>query len=132
MPLRKNLADLADEARRHVPEIDVDELPDEREDALILDVRESDERARGAIPGSVHIPRGVIERDIERIAFGGKVSDKDLDRPIVCYCGGGHRSLLAARSLQEMGFTNVVSLAGGFRAYGESGRAVDIDRNAQR
>lgn len=127
MPLKKSLADLASEARAKVHEIDVDELAEETAEALVIDVREPDERARGYIPNSITIPRGVLERDIEKVAFNGHASDADLDRPIVCYCGGGSRSLLAARSLQEMGFTNT-SLAGGFGAWGRSGQPVAIDR----
>lgn len=128
MPLKKTLGDLAAEAKARVHEIDVDELADEYQDALVIDVREPDERARGFIPGSAHIPRGVLERDIEKIGFGGNVSNEDLSRPIVCYCGGGARSALAARSLQEMGFSEVLSLRGGFGAWGKTGRAVETGR----
>ena len=128
MPLKKTLADLADEARRHVPEIDVDELRIDRDDAIVIDVREPDERARGSIPGSIHLARGVLERDLEKRAFGGKASDRDLARPIVCYCGGGSRSLLAAKSLRDMGFTDVVSLRGGFKAWGDAGFDIAHDR----
>lgn len=131
MPLKQNLRDLANEARDHIDEVDVAELMEMRgEDPapILVDVREEDERARGHVPGDVHIPRGVLERDIEKKAFAGAVSDEQLGRPIVCYCGGGSRSLLAARSLQRMGFTNVLSLEGGFGAYGESGNAVEVDR----
>ena|SRR5436189_1560482 len=128
MPLKKSLADLASEARAKVHEIDIDELAGEMTEALVIDVREPDERARGYIPNSISIPRGVLERDIEKIAFNGHAIDADLAKPIVCYCGGGSRSLLAARSLQEMGFTNVASLAGGFGAWGRSGQPVAIDR----
>ena len=95
--------------------------------AIVIDVREPDERARGFIPNSIHIPRGVLERDIEKIAFGGHASDADLKRPMVCYCGGGSRSLLAAKTLQEMGFADAVSLMGGFGAWGKSGKPVAID-----
>ena len=128
MPLRKNLSDLANEARQRVHEIDVDELAEADEQTLVIDVREPDERARGFIPNSVSIPRGVLERDIEKIAFNGRVTDEDLKRPIVCFCGGGSRSLLAARSLQEMGFADVTSLAGGFGSWGKSGKPVSIAR----
>lgn len=129
MPLKKTLADLASEARAKVPELDVDELQDQRDrEPLIIDVREADERARGFIPGSIHIPRGVLERDIEKAAFGGNATNDDLAKPIVCYCGGGARSLLAARTLQEMGFTEVASLRGGFGAWGQSGKPIDRPR----
>jgi rhodanese-related sulfurtransferase len=132
MSLKKTLADLANEARAKVHEIDVDELAEDEDGAgnnlIIIDVREPDERARGYIPNSIHIPRGVLERDIEKTAFGRPVTDADLTRPIVCYCGGGARSLLAAQTLQQMGFTDAASLAGGFGAWGKSGQPVAIDR----
>jgi len=130
MPLRKTLADLAQEARERgrVAEIDPDELSDLAEDgSTVVDVREPDERARGHIPGSVAIPRGVLERDIEKRLFGGSVSDEQLETPIVLYCGGGHRSLLAGDRLADMGFTRVMSLAGGFGAYGQSGQPVEVE-----
>lgn len=143
MALKKNLSDLAREAReRGVAEVDVDELarmmaggdtggePEAGGGALVIDIREADERRRGFIPGSVAIPRGVLERDVEKRALGGTASDADLARPIVCYCGGGSRSLLACDALRQMGFTDVHSLEGGFRAWGDSGRPVDIDRRA--
>ncbi|MCI0364226.1 MAG: hypothetical protein L0Y44_08925 [Phycisphaerales bacterium] len=128
MPVKKTLSDLANEARARVPEIEVEDLEEDYKDAIVVDVREPDERARGYIAGSVHVPRGVIERDIEKAAFNGNASNDDLNRPIVCYCGGGARSLLAARSLQEMGFTHVASLRGGFGAWGRSGRPVELGR----
>ena len=132
MPLKMTLADLAGDARRNgVTEVDVDELIEAQSrgvDALIIDVREPDERARGYIPGSIHIPRGVLERDIEKKAFNGKVAEAELDRPMVCYCGGGHRSLLAVEALIRMGFTRATSLEGGFHAWGQSGQPVGHDR----
>ncbi|MEM1354516.1 MAG: rhodanese-like domain-containing protein [Planctomycetota bacterium] len=132
MPLKKNLADLAAQVRERgeVVELDPEELQDElsEPDGLVLiDVREPDERARGHLPGSLAIPAGVLERDIEKKAFtggAGHLSDADLGRPIVLYCGGGHRSLLAGDRLLQMGFTDVRSLAGGFKAWAESGGAV--------
>lgn len=132
MPLKKNLADLAAEVRNRgaVDEIDVDELVElQAQGAVVIDVREPDERARGHVPGSLAIPAGVLERDIEKKAFtggAGHLSDADLSRPIALYCGGGHRSLLAGDRLLQMGFTNVKSLEGGFKAWGDSGRPVKI------
>ena len=134
MPLKKTLADLANEVRERgtVVEIDADELRDALADAeapILIDVREPEERARGHVPGSLAIPGGVLERDIEKKAFtggAGHMSDADLHRPIVLYCGGGHRSLLAGDRLVQMGFTNVQSLAGGFKAWADSGGAVAV------
>ncbi len=131
MALKKTLADLANEARAKVFEIDVNELVEDYAAVLVIDVREPDERARGFIPGSIHIPRGVLERDIEKLAFDGNARDADLARPIVTYCGGGSRSLLAARTLQEMGFSNVSSLAGGFSAWGKSGQPVNVEHSSK-
>lgn len=127
MGLKKTLADMVSRLKGAVPEVDNEglERAARERNPIVIDVREPDERARGVIPGSIHIPRGVLERDIERKAFGGEVHNDDLNRPIICYCGGGSRSLLAARSLQEMGFSNVSSLAGGFAGWKESGRPVE-------
>lgn len=83
---------------------------------ILVDVREPDEVEQGAIPGAVAIPRGYLELRIE-----GAVPDKDT--PLVVYCAGGTRSALAARSLQDLGYTDVVSLAGGFDGWKEAGGA---------
>ena len=77
------------------------------------DVREDNEFALERAPGARHIGRGVLERDIERL-----IPDKAA--PIVLYCGGGFRSALAADNLQKMGYKNVSSMAGGFRAWREA------------
>jgi rhodanese-related sulfurtransferase len=80
----------------------------------LVDVREESEYAAGRLPGAVHIGKGVIERDIET-----KVPDPKT--PLVLYCGGGFRSALAADVLQKMGYTNVVSMDGGWRVWNEQG-----------
>jgi len=129
MPLKMNLADLAAAARQQgVPEVDCEQLIGLKKanpQLLVIDVREREEWVRGHIPQAVHIARGVLERDLVKIAFAGQCSDENLSTPIVCYCGGGHRSLLAAQSLREMGLTQVSSLAGGFGAWHRSGLSVD-------
>jgi rhodanese-related sulfurtransferase len=79
-----------------------------------LDVREDNEWADARATGSEHLGRGVLERDIESV-----VPDKNQE--IILYCGGGFRSALAAESLQRMGYHNVLSMAGGFRGWRESG-----------
>jgi rhodanese-related sulfurtransferase len=76
----------------------------------LVDVREESEFAAGHVPGAIHLGKGVIERDVERVL-------PDVDAEIVCYCGGGYRSALACDSLQRMGYTNVWSMAGGYRAW---------------
>jgi rhodanese-related sulfurtransferase len=85
---------------------------------VLIDVREESEFGTGRIPGAKHIGKGVIERDIEEII-------PDPATPLVLYCGGGYRSALAAHNLQLMGYTNVVSMDGGFRGWKESGLEID-------
>lgn len=84
----------------------------------LVDVREESEWARGHIPGAVHVGKGVIERDIE-------ARFPDPDAPLVLYCGGGFRSVLAADALAEMGYTRVVSMDGGWRGWTEAGGPVE-------
>jgi len=85
------------------------------EGAVLLDVREPDEYEQGAIPGSVHIPRGNLEPNVEN-----RLSDKDA--PVVVMCAGGVRSAFAAQTLQEMGYGDVVSMDGGFNQWKDEGR----------
>ena len=87
-----------------------------RPGTLTLDVREPDEYDQGALPGALHIPRGHLEAQVE-----GKVLAKDT--PIVVYCAGGVRSAFAAKTLGELGYTDVVSMAGGFGRWKDEGRA---------
>jgi len=83
--------------------------------ALFLDVREADEYAQGAVPGALHIPRGMLELQVE-----GRVPDKDSK--IVVYCAGGTRSALAAQALGQLGYSDVASMAGGFNKWKDEGR----------
>ena len=102
---------LVDEAKKEIKEIDADELKRMQQsgaDFKLIDVREPDEVAQGAIAGSVALPRGQLEHKIDSITT-------DKNAPIVCYCGGGGRSALSAQSLKRMGFKNVMSLAGGYK-----------------
>jgi rhodanese-related sulfurtransferase len=104
---------LVDEVKKEIKEINQDELQHMQqagEDVAIIDVRESEESAQGMIPGAVAVPRGVLELHIDEVTT-------DKDKKIVCYCGGGSRSALAAYMLQRMGFKNVMSLAGGYRGW---------------
>jgi rhodanese-related sulfurtransferase len=75
---------------------------------VVLDVREKEEFDAGHLEGAVHLSKGVLERDIEKLGLAD-------DARIVLYCGGGYRSAMAAKAMQEMGWTNVVSLWGGWR-----------------
>jgi molybdopterin/thiamine biosynthesis adenylyltransferase/rhodanese-related sulfurtransferase len=90
--------------------------------ALLVDVREADEWAQGHAPGALHVPRGFLELRIEEKA-------KDKSAPIVLYCAGGTRSAFAARSLQELGYADVVSLAGGFGKWKESGLPIEVPKS---
>ena len=102
---------LVNEAQKEIKEIDADELKRMQQagsDFKLIDVREPDEVAQGAIAGAVALPRGQLEHKIDTVTT-------DKDAPIVCYCGGGGRSALAAHNLKRMGFKNVMSLAGGYK-----------------
>ncbi|MBI5245659.1 MAG: sulfurtransferase [Elusimicrobia bacterium] len=84
---------------------------------ILIDVREDSEWAGGGLPGAVHLGRGILERDIEKTV-------SDAESEIILYCGAGARSVLAAESLQRMGYMNVYSLEGGARAWLDSSRVV--------
>jgi phage shock protein E len=110
---------LAAEAQEHVREVSAAEAGEIYENGgLLIDVREADEFAKEHAAGAMPLSRGVLEMKIEE-------TEPAVDRAIVCYCGGGKRSALAAESLQRMGYTNVASLAGGFKAWKEAGLAVE-------
>ena len=86
--------------------------------ARLIDVREDNEWNDGHAKGADHLGKGIIERDIETM-----VPDKDSE--LILYCGGGYRSVLAADALQKMGYTNVASMAGGWRAYVEANAPIE-------
>lgn len=108
-----SLPDLLAAARDRIREIAPSELP--TDGATVIDVREADEVAGGTIPGAVAIPRGMLELRIEKLV-------PDRSTPIVTYCAGGTRSLLAAESLWRMGYTDVASIAGGITRWKDEGR----------
>jgi rhodanese-related sulfurtransferase len=106
---------VVNDAKSRVKETSVDEVKqklDRGEKIMLVDVREESEFAKDHLPGSIHLGKGVIERDIE-----GRVPD--LNAALVLYCGGGFRSALAADNLQKMGYTNVISMDGGVRGWRE-------------
>jgi len=110
---------LVEDARTRVREVDVERAQERvRAGARLVDVREDNEWAAGHARGAEHLGRGVIERDIER-----EVPDHSTE--LILYCGGGYRSALACDSLQRMGYTNVYSLAGGWKAWQEAGAPVE-------
>lgn len=137
MPL-KTLPELVAELRPSVKEIDTEQLAQLMADdklapiptegrAILIDVREDRERVAGYIPRSAHLGRGVLERDIAAALFNNNVTEDDLNTPIICYCRGGQRSVFTADMLNKMGFTDVTSVAGGFRAWTQSGHPVQQD-----
>jgi len=126
--------ELLSQAKREIREVPADELlrlikpgatgpaaVSPAEPVALIDVREADEYASGRLPGAVHIPRGYLEQRIEK-----KVPDRAAR--VVLYCAAGNRSALAARTLTEMGYTNVASLAGGYDRWTDAGRPVEHPR----
>jgi molybdopterin/thiamine biosynthesis adenylyltransferase/rhodanese-related sulfurtransferase len=109
--------DLLAQAKSEIREVDTQGADEARRRAgvVVLDVREPDEYDQGALPGALHIPRGHLESQVE-----GKILDKAA--PVVVYCAGGVRSAFAAKTLQELGYTDVVSMAGGFGRWKDEGR----------
>ncbi|MFN2348352.1 MAG: rhodanese-like domain-containing protein [Thioalkalivibrio sp.] len=102
---------LANEARSRIQELDPAQVDARREaGAVVIDVRDREEYEQGHMEGAMNVSRGTLEMRI-----GEVVADKDA--PIVCYCAGGNRGGLAADTLQRMGYTNAVSIAGGLKAY---------------
>ena len=115
--------DLLADARERIPEIQVTELAERLAGVappLLVDVREQQEWDEGYIPGAVHVPRGFLESRIAGVA--------SAEQEIVLSCAGGVRSLLAATTLQDMGYTNVASLAGGFTRWKQGGNEVRVPR----
>ena len=111
---------LTDDAKSGISEVTVAEARERIENgAELIDVREDNEWSAGHAAGAVHMGRGVIERDIVQ-------SFPDKSAELILYCGGGFRSALAAESLQKMGYTNVHSMAGGWKAWKDSGAPIEM------
>lgn len=120
----KTFQELMEEARRIVPEWDVEKVRKTVESDpgwVLLDVREKEEYREGHLPGAVSLPRGFLELRIEQTI-------PDKKQPIIAYCAGGTRSLLAAKQLVEMGYERVISMAGGFTAWKNQGLPWKQDR----
>lgn len=112
---------IVNDAKSRICEITVDDTIKRMDTgAQLIDVREDREWADGHASGARHMGRGVIERDIVEA-----IPDKGAE--LILYCGGGYRSALAADNLQKMGYTNVLSMAGGWRAWKESDAPVEVD-----
>jgi rhodanese-related sulfurtransferase len=115
---------VVEEARARVRECTVSEVKarlDRAEPLHFVDVREDDEFAEDHAKGAIHLGKGVIERDIETVI-------PNKEEPIVLYCGGGYRSVLAAESLGLMGYTNVLSMDGGIKAWRAAGYPLEKGR----
>jgi rhodanese-related sulfurtransferase len=116
----KTGTDLINEAKGRIKEMttaDVRAMQERGEGPVLLDVREPNETALGRARGAVVIPRGTLEGSIE--------ARVPRDKPVVIYCASGNRSALAADTLQQMGYRDVASLAGGYRAWAAGGGEVE-------
>ncbi|MDM7924222.1 MAG: rhodanese-like domain-containing protein [Pyrinomonadaceae bacterium] len=110
---------VVDDAKSRIKEISVAETVERMKNGTaLIDVREDNEWEKGRAAGAVHLGRGVIERDIV-----GTYPDKEAE--LILYCGGGFRSALAADMLQKMGYINVFSMAGGWKAWKDAGEPVE-------
>lgn len=117
-------SDLVAEARAKIRETSPSGFHAAPSDAIVIDVREPAEFETGHIPGSINIPRGVLEFQVDAHPAVANVSDPALshkERPIVVVCRTGGRAALSALSLQRLGFADVRSIAGGVLAWGEAG-----------
>lgn len=112
---------IVDDAKSRVKQTDVATVlarVKKGEKLLLVDTREDNEWAKGRIAGAIHLGKGIIERDVE-----ATIPDKNVE--IILYCGGGFRSALSADNLQKMGYTNAVSMDGGWRGWTEAGGPVE-------
>jgi molybdopterin/thiamine biosynthesis adenylyltransferase/rhodanese-related sulfurtransferase len=113
--------DLLNAAKAEIREIDPAEVAQRRGHYTLLDVREPDEYEQGAVPGAVHVARGNLEFSVE-----GRLPDKHA--PIAVYCAGGVRSAFATKTLQDLGYTDVVSITGGFNKWKDEGLTWEVPR----
>lgn len=117
----QRFVELVDSVRGRITEWSIHDVVQRQQDGepfVLIDVREESEFATARIPGSVHLGKGIIERDVES-------RYPDLETCLVLYCGGGYRSALAAHNLTLMGYLNVVSMDGGFRGWREAGYEIE-------
>jgi molybdopterin/thiamine biosynthesis adenylyltransferase/rhodanese-related sulfurtransferase len=123
--MQRTFKDIMNDARQVVPEVTVDQvkqrLAGNGKQVHLIDVREKEEYREGHLPGAVSVPRGFLEMQIEE-----KIPDRDAE--VIAYCQGGTRSLIAAKILKDMGYANVVSMAGGFGAWKGAGNEWKADR----
>ena len=123
--MKRTFKDILDDARRAVPEVTVEQVKGRLQangrEVVLIDVREREEYRDGHLPGAISLPRGFLEMRIEET-----VPDRDAE--VVAYCQGGTRSLIAARILKDMGYSNVVSMSGGYGAWKGAGYEWKADR----
>jgi rhodanese-related sulfurtransferase len=115
---------LVNDAKTRIKEVSVDETRERMKShsqTKLIDVREDHEWNEAHAEGSIHLGKGIIERDIE-----ATIPDKATE--VILYCGGGYRSALAADVLQKMGYTNVFSMAGGWKAWKTAGAEIESDQ----
>ena len=120
-PHTEGFLKLVNEAKAHIRQLDIEgyrKLVESGARFLLIDVREDNEWTAGHAAGAMHLGKGIIERDIET-----QVPDKSV--AMVLYCGGGYRSALAAEALGKMGYTQAISLDGGWRAWQQAGLPVE-------
>ena len=111
------------DAKSRVKETNVGDVKKRREAGekfLLVDVREESEWANGHVTDAIHLSKGIIERDIEKLI-------PDANARVILYCGGGYRSALAADNIQKMGYSNVESMDGGFAAWQQAGLPTSKD-----
>lgn len=125
-PGGKSTDDLVSEARAQITEISPATVSEVRDEGtVVLDVREPYEYRRGHVPGAANVPRGVLEFRIDGLdVFEGLTDEARLKKPILVYCRSGKRAALATARLQEMGYSNVKSIEGGFKAWQAEGLPV--------
>ncbi|WP_299459761.1 rhodanese-like domain-containing protein [uncultured Gimesia sp.] len=119
----KLFLDIVDDAKSRVLECTVHDVKTRREQGEefhLIDVREDHEFSAGRIPGAKHLSKGIIERDVEALI-------PDTSTLLILYCGGGFRSALAADNLQKMGYTQVISMDGGFSGWKAAGYEVETE-----
>ena len=114
---------IVSDARSRINEVTVEETRERlaaKSGARLIDVREDNEWEAGHAAGAEHLGKGIIERDIE-----SRVPEKETE--LILYCGGGYRSALAADALQRMGYSKVYSMAGGWKAWKDSGAPIEVE-----
>jgi len=123
--MAKGMKDFVAEAKAKVTEVSTAEVAALSDGSvLLLDVREPGEFQAGYLPGAINVPRGMLEAKADPAMPPHDVRLADRDQAIIAYCASGARSLLAASTLQEMGFKNVKSMAGGFGAWQQEDRDI--------